>query len=442
MDEKLQKIILNNGTVENIILYNKLEDLKNLIICGLKLNKSHLEYSFSCKNNDIIVELLNQKIIPTQKCFVNFIDDLQNLHDDEKINSNGYYDGINIEQYDKFNFLIHYGYKLTQDDFYLMTSVYHYLPTYEKYGLVINDKIKNICKETLFFPYCENKFTKNEILKILEKSPDLKTLKSIIKKYDVKPDQDFVMCLVKTCKVSAFNAIYFIHENYEKYDLKLLCKICKIYEYGKIKLSAHFYKFRGEYIEQYIASKKFADCNDLKRLVNDDEKLQNFYSEISEYVKNAIKVNQYSGYTPDRHTFKLTYESYKSYESTFNKIKCEQIFSKYDDRCYIKLLNLLCYLLYQNACSEWNTYSTHTSAQPVYESNVKCAIKFFIEKYKFTIDIDDETMMILDKKFLWFIGITENIFGIEKEIKHHISEISEMMLNREKELNNKKKKLK
>lgn len=192
---------------DNVEIFNFIENEKRY---NFHYNIRMLE--IACKySNNMIAKILDAKIIPNRKCFIN---SLRFIND--RVSDNGFIKGIEISDIDILSLLIHNGYKITQEDFYDLIKKYIYIFDYKNYDLVINDEIKDFMHKNAFYPY-KNISPSNDGLKnAFKKCCTLKSLKYQISQYKIVPDIDYlkIACgytyvnlslikyLVDTCKLS------------------------------------------------------------------------------------------------------------------------------------------------------------------------------------------------------------------------------------------------
>ncbi len=140
----------------------------------------------ACLNNNKqkIIEILNDKILPTKQCFLNLVKYYDNSNK-KKYEWIEYYDTMmryveiekrqNFKQiYDEnkkisksllgkdiketsFYPLLQFGYKIDQEDFEKILNLQIYIDNYKIYNLILDDKIQIICNKNLLFHYDEIK---------------------------------------------------------------------------------------------------------------------------------------------------------------------------------------------------------------------------------------------------------------------------------------------
>lgn len=109
----------------------------------------YLELACKFSDGDTVLVILELELHPTQKCFDNVLGRINFPRDLNMI-----YEEINyIEDIDEISILLEFGYKLTQDDFENLTKKLIYIEDYQKYGLTVDENIKNACNESMFYPY-------------------------------------------------------------------------------------------------------------------------------------------------------------------------------------------------------------------------------------------------------------------------------------------------
>jgi hypothetical protein len=223
----IRKYCKNNNIVEKYMYlyigehsYTEVKDIieKNNII----LDSLYLEISCKFASNEIVEYILNQKIKPTQRCFDAVLsDEIRHVNVLDIYDLNKY--KKDIMDISKLRLLLNYGYKITQRDFAEIIKKYMYLPDYKKYGLEIDDKIKNICDNNLYYPYDEMKTSEINALFDFAKFPSIERLKIVIKRYNILPDSKFAQFMFMSHKRVA-KLIKHIVTNYnikpDKYCIK------------------------------------------------------------------------------------------------------------------------------------------------------------------------------------------------------------------------------
>jgi hypothetical protein len=188
----------------NIAIINNNYNLLSLLKDKFKYKFDILSLEIACKYSNIktINIILNNKIIPNQKCLKNI---LMNIIPHDIIRDKcGIIIGKSMESIPQIQTIIDNGYILVQDDFELLTQKYLYLNNYKNYGLVINDRILNICNKKIFYPYSEMILNENQIRMIFKKNCNLSILKNLKKKYDINIDEKYlrIACCSRNVSIS------------------------------------------------------------------------------------------------------------------------------------------------------------------------------------------------------------------------------------------------
>lgn len=346
--------------IEDTIRQNNVEKLKELISNGYQLKTQDLEIAFNTPYIEITKEILNAKITPNTRCFLNFVNELAII--DDVINDYGYYEGVDIENHYKFILLSNSGYKFTQIDILLLTQKKYYIKNYAKYGFYLDDYVINECNKKLFFPYDDIVLAKNIILICLKNNATIKCLKNIIAKYKIKPDIDYCIVLANDGKAAAFKAIEFIHK---KYIIDMTAR-----EFYKIHKKIHTKLSKTRYCKLFlnldVYDYDFIDCDSY--YYNSKKIYKNLYDYLID------KNNNFQG--------KLYFEELNKIYGKMDEKMCEDLISKFKITCDINFLKLLCYFL--------SNYTNNNTSQ-----NHIFNIKYIMKTYN--LDIDFECLMIAIK---------------------------------------------
>lgn len=188
---------------------------KYIVKYKLLLELVHLEMACEFSDITMVLFILDHKLSPTQKCFDNTLKKINFLG-----NWNTFYVKKNrIEDVNEISILLEYGYKLTQNDFVNLTKKLIYVENYQKYGLMIDENIKDACNESMFYPYQELRHEKIEALESFSCDTTPSQLKRIIKKYKIDPDINFMRIACANCRQTGIIDIFVVdHKIYPDYD--------------------------------------------------------------------------------------------------------------------------------------------------------------------------------------------------------------------------------
>lgn len=176
--EKVIKLRGNNIPEGLIFVALGNNNIKLLELLKNKLNISfktlHLEVGCRLSNDKTIYYLLNEKIVPTERCFINCIYNDVVTHSRLRHNEckfspklgvyNGWVDFYNITNLD---LLLQYGYIITQKNFVMLLSRNIYISDYEKYNFKLTDRQKDLCKNELLFIYDMDNFDIDDYFRVL-----------------------------------------------------------------------------------------------------------------------------------------------------------------------------------------------------------------------------------------------------------------------------------
>lgn len=307
---------------ENIVNNDDFQEIKKMIDEGYKFNSGHLDYALALNKPKIANELLNQKIIPTSNSFISFTSSIKLI---KELSEYGFISGVNIENYEIFKLLINFGYKLSQLDLLFMTQHYLYVSDVKKYNLVIDNYVIYTCSLKNFYPYDEIIPSKQTILASLKNDHAVSIYKKMFKKYNIKPDADYLRVLLKTNRLHALKIIEYIHKNYFEITVEI------------------FWSVVTKYVIPIILNKY---CEML--YWNNYSQLENNYSKINDYYKKWSKTKfNYLVYIND--IDQTIVEFYKELvcslpESITSIEKICDIIAKHNIICDEKLLYLLCFM--------------------------------------------------------------------------------------------------
>jgi hypothetical protein len=202
----IKEVIRRNNKLPDLCINHSFQVCNwNLIYIYIKKNivnisSSHLELLFlspRTKNHTInlkiINEILQNKIMLTQKCFRNLIYANKYVVCDNNLDYYSIFKNkVHCDVTNIISLMYNYGFALTQDNFRTMIKNRIYIENYKKYKLVLDKEIEDICNDILYFPYEEIKVTDIGFEKIMNNNVKLTDLKKIKKKYklDTKHDED------------------------------------------------------------------------------------------------------------------------------------------------------------------------------------------------------------------------------------------------------------
>jgi hypothetical protein len=186
-------------TIYEAIENNDMDELvfqsKNINVFG-GFAIEHLE--FACTqdcNIEIYKIILNNKVVPNVKCFINYIFYYKNNIKLEYDNM-GFVKPIDIDSINVLCLLLNSGYQLSQTDFLLLTQCCIYVPNYKKYGLIIDDYIQHECKCKAFVPYSEIDIDEKLVSIAFKNNPTSVCLNKLYKKYKYNPTIDYICSYV------------------------------------------------------------------------------------------------------------------------------------------------------------------------------------------------------------------------------------------------------
>jgi hypothetical protein len=183
------KIILIKKFIHISICEKNLKILKYFLEkYNFAFTQFELKLAVCGKNILIITELLNHKIKPNNEIFLSAI----KYHIEYEI-KDGFIIAREINNVEIMKLLLEYGYKITQKDFISLAKKFIYIKNFKNFGLQIDNNIKKICGDSLFFPYNEYKFSQEHHNILFSKLSKITDVKKAIKKFKIKPDNDSLM---------------------------------------------------------------------------------------------------------------------------------------------------------------------------------------------------------------------------------------------------------
>jgi hypothetical protein len=265
----------------------------------------------ACLNNNKqkIIEILNQKILPTKQCFLNLVKYYDNRNK-KKYEWIEYYDTMlqyveiekrqNFKQiYDEnkkiskslvgkeiketsFYLLLQFGYKIDQEDFEKILNLQIYIENYKTYGLILDDKIQHICNKNLLFHYDEIKLLDIGLEQILKCDFTIKEFRNLLKdekfiEANIKPmDLLYILCEHGTSGM--------IDEIMKKYNLNpdqecmdLLCKPNRYWGYLHVTIEEFYNKYNLNIPDHHLInirkiSVRSPACKNIASILREREK--------------------------------------------------------------------------------------------------------------------------------------------------------------------------
>lgn len=109
----------------------------------------------------------------------------------------GFVQGKDMNDIDELKIFCEYGFHLKQNHLVTMAINNTYLSNYHQFGLVINDEIKEICQNKLFYPYPETKFKIGDLSILIQKSFTITNMRNIVKIHKCEFTLDHLKVLCK-----------------------------------------------------------------------------------------------------------------------------------------------------------------------------------------------------------------------------------------------------
>ncbi len=126
------KLELTKDAMILAIRTGKTKLIEKYIHMGIQLETEYLEVACSIGTKDVILLLLDNKIIPTKRCFENIVWSFK-------------YDQVKVNEYVKL--LINFGYVLTEENLYYAAGVGLYIDCYEMFDIKIKLDLINILNQ-------------------------------------------------------------------------------------------------------------------------------------------------------------------------------------------------------------------------------------------------------------------------------------------------------
>lgn len=222
-----RKILPTKTTLLNAIDNNNFALVKIILEIGnLPLDVSFLVAACETKNYNIIKLFLDLKLIPNNECFNNVV--AMNKPNKYCDHSRRIKNNINKKQIaDIVDLLVEYGYKITYDDIIFATINQIKLNNIEFYNIKLDEKFLEVCAEHNFYPYQLKNISPT--IKCLEKAckklGNLTAIKSMVNN-GIKPNTE---CLRQACKYkNNLQTIKFLISHGAKPDLKCLENISQV----------------------------------------------------------------------------------------------------------------------------------------------------------------------------------------------------------------------
>jgi hypothetical protein len=185
--------------LNGIIQSKNLELTKLVLLSGCKLNTDALVSACSTCDIELIKFVLNNKVVPTKKCFDAIVEASDNnpqyMARSEKKN-------IEKKIISKKSMCIDelktYGYKITYDDVVSATKKRIMINNFASLGIKLDNKFMEICSDVSFYPYKVDglKPTTTCLQNECKKAGNLTIIKDLVKR-GIKPD---IQCLRHACK--------------------------------------------------------------------------------------------------------------------------------------------------------------------------------------------------------------------------------------------------
>ncbi|ARF09159.1 SWIB/MDM2 domain protein [Catovirus CTV1] len=177
------KIECNENTFEELLKKNSgksLEIFKQLLLNGLKMSVRLLEIACSYCDKNIIHFILSNKILPTEKCFINILksrsqDSLIFGRNRKKTNN------PNPLKTELIEVLVLYGFKLTYENLLLATQHHVYINNIEQFDIKFDEKFLEKCSEFSFYPNYNIKNLKPNVVCLENECLKMGNIKTITK---------------------------------------------------------------------------------------------------------------------------------------------------------------------------------------------------------------------------------------------------------------------
>ena len=195
------KCNLPQKCLDGIIRSKNLELCKLALLSGCKLNTDVLESACETCDVEIIKFVLDNKIVPNNKCFTAIIGADDNNNNYSPYRRKSYKTICKSTTSNKSNcidLLKIYGYKITYDDIVEATKKQIEIINFASLGIKLDEKFMEICADCGFYPYKVDglKPTITCLQKECKKSGNLTTIRELVKG-GVTPD---IQCLKYACQ--------------------------------------------------------------------------------------------------------------------------------------------------------------------------------------------------------------------------------------------------
>jgi len=208
-----RKIKVNKNAIICAIMFSiHTNILKQLISMGPELSEDYLVAACYGNNKDMMEFLLDNKIVPNNKCIpalfskeIKSFIDLSNYNKFTVSKETPYSikDSGSIKKLsDLVNIILKYNYNLEYNDLLFLTKNFIQINGIERYNIKFDSKFLEVCAEAGFYPNYNHGI--NPDIKCLQKecgkSGNITAIKDLIKKYKFKPDN---ICMQNACRIKA-----------------------------------------------------------------------------------------------------------------------------------------------------------------------------------------------------------------------------------------------
>jgi hypothetical protein len=224
-----KKMKLTQKCLDSAVKNNNLELVKLMLLAGTHLSEDILVTACKSSSIEVIKYILENKIVPTKKCFdatINYTENDSNSDSDKDHNGYGYKkrrspalkNVTTTHKSEIISLLKAYGYKITYNDITEATKKLIKINNFESLGIKLDTKFLEVCIEKSFYPYKTDGITPGvgSLEKECEKSGNLTNIKKLVSQ-GVKPN---IKCLQNAClHKNNIQAVIFIMSTDIKPDL-------------------------------------------------------------------------------------------------------------------------------------------------------------------------------------------------------------------------------
>lgn len=228
-----KKMKLTQKCLDSAVKSKNLELVKLMLLAGTHLSEDILVTACKFSSIEMIKYILENKIVPTKKCFdaaINYTSDDSEKDDYgyryRKRRSATLKNVTTTHQSEIIRVLKAYGYKITYNDVTEATKKLIKINDFESLGIKLDTKFLDVCIEKSFYPYKTNGITPgvNSLEKECEKSGNLTNIKKLVSQ-GVKPN---IKCLQNVClHKNNIQAVTFIMSKGIKPDLACIQNIAQ-----------------------------------------------------------------------------------------------------------------------------------------------------------------------------------------------------------------------